>query len=201
MISRLPLLLLIALLPACAKQEAVETIDSTPLLNGTDLSGWKTPENPESWKVEEGILKVRSNEKQKGGILWTEADFEDFIVDLEFKFISGTIDSGVHLRNNDQIQIGISGSLKRDMTGSPYIASKKGYPVEAEGVAELLKMEGWNSMKIEARGMNYIVHLNGTQVMTYTSDTGIPKGPIGLQLHAKRDMGIDFRNIRVAELD
>lgn len=204
MISRLPLLLLICLLPACAKQEPAEieeTVESSILLNDSDLGGWKTPENPESWTVEEGVLKVRNNEAQKGGILWTEAEYEDFIVDLEFKFISGTIDSGVHIRNNDQIQIGISGSLKRDMTGSPFIQSKKGYPVEAEGVAELLKLDDWNSMKIEARGMDYIVHLNGTQVMTYTSDTGIPKGPIGLQLHAKREMGIDFRNIRLAELD
>ncbi|MEM6916075.1 MAG: family 16 glycoside hydrolase, partial [Verrucomicrobiota bacterium] len=113
---------------------------------------------------------------------------------------SGTIDSGVHLRNSDQIQIGISGSLKRDMTGSPYIP-KKGYPVEAEGVAELLKMEDWNSMTITARGMDYTVSLNGKEVMNYTSDTGLEKGPIGIQLHAKRDMGIDYRNIRVVELD
>ncbi|MDF1823758.1 MAG: DUF1080 domain-containing protein [Verrucomicrobiales bacterium] len=201
MISRLSLLFLACLLPACAKQEAVETIESKALLNQNDLTGWKTPENPESWVVEEGVLKVRNNEAQKGEILWTEAGFEDFILDLEFKFVSGTVDSGVHLRNDDQIQIGISGSLKRDMTGSPYISSKKGYPVEAEGVANLLKPDDWNKMKIEARGMDYIVHLNGAQVMTYTSDTGLEKGPVGLQLHAKREMGIDFRNIRLAELD
>jgi len=86
------------------------------------------------------------------------------------------------------------------MTASPYIP-KKGYPVKAEGVAELLQMDDWNSMKIEVQGMDYVVSLNGKKVMSYTTDTGLAKGPIGLQLHGGRDMSIDFRNIRVAELD
>lgn len=170
------------------------------LFNGKDLSGWKVPDDNIWWLVADGVLQVRSGPEQKGSVLWTEQEFESFVLDLEFKFVSGTIDSGVHLRNEDQIQIGISGSLKRDMTASPYIPGK-GYPVEAEGVAELLKMEDWNTMKIEVRGMDYTVSLNGKKVMTYTTDTGKAKGPIGLQLHGKRDMGIDFRNIRVAELD
>lgn len=170
------------------------------LFNGKDLTGWKIPKNNIWWLVEDGVLQVRNGPDQKGSILWSEAEFEDFELELEFKFISGTIDSGVHLRNEDQIQIGISGSLKRDMTGSPYIP-KKGYPVEAEGVAELLKMDDWNSMKIEVNGMDYTVSLNGKKVMSYTSDTGIPKGPIGLQLHAKREMGIDYRNIRLVKRD
>ncbi|MDF2375109.1 MAG: DUF1080 domain-containing protein [Verrucomicrobiales bacterium] len=170
------------------------------LFNGKDLSGWKVPADNIWWLVEDGVLQVRSGPEQKGSILWTEEEFGNFVLTLEFKFVSGTIDSGVHLRNEDQIQIGISGSLKRDMTASPYIP-KKGYPVEAEGVAELLKMEDWNVMKIEVKGMDYAVSLNGKKVMTYTTDTGQAKGPIGLQLHAKRDMGIDYRNIRVAKLD
>ena len=36
--------------------------------------------------------------------------------------------------------------------------------------------------------------------MTYTSDTGKPKGPIGIQLHGDRDMSIDYREIKVGEL-
>ena len=111
----------------------------------------------------------------------------------------GVVDSGAHLRNQDQIQIGISGSLKRDMTGSPYI-SGKGYPVEATGVKELLKMTDWNIMRIEVSGMEYACWLKGKKVMTYTPDTGLPKDPIGLQMHGDRDMAIDYRNINLAEL-
>ena len=42
--------------------------------------------------------------------------------------------------------------------------------------------------------------LNGKKVMTYDSDSAIEKGPIGIQLHGNRDMGIDYKNIKVAEL-
>lgn len=187
---------------------AAATLVLTPLLqadesgksifNGKDLSGWKAPEGNIWWLAEDGILKVRSGPDQKGSVLWTEEEFSDFDVTLDFKFGEGTIDSGVHLKSEDQIQIGISGSLKRDMTASPYIPGK-GYPVEAEGVKELLKMDDWNTLKIEVRGSTYTSYLNGEKVMTYTSESGKEKGPIGLQLHAKRNMSIDFRNIRVAE--
>lgn len=170
-----------------------------PIFNGKDLSGWKVPKDNIWWLVEDGVMQVRSGPDKKGNILWTENEYRDFVVELEFKFGGGTIDSGVHLRNQDQIQIGISGSLKRDMTASPYIPGK-GYPVEAEGVADLLKTDDWNHMRIEVRGMEYVCFLNGEKVMTYTSDTGIPAGPIGLQLHGGKDMEIDFRDIKVAEL-
>ena len=170
-----------------------------PIFNGKDLAGWKVPADNIWWHVKDGVMQVRSGPEKKGGILWTEKEYSDFVIELEFKFGEGTIDSGVHLRNPDQIQIGISGSLKRDMTASPYIPGK-GYPVEAEGVAELLKQDDWNHMRIEVRGMDYVCFLNGKKVMTYTTETGIPKGPIGLQLHGNKDMAIDFRDIKVAEL-
>lgn len=169
------------------------------LFNGKDLTGWKAPEGNIWWIVEDGILKVRSGPDQKGSILWSDEEFTDFAVTLDFKFGEGIIDSGVHVKSQDQIQIGISGSLKRDMTASPYIPGK-GYPVEAEGVKELLKMDDWNTLKIEVKGMTYTSYLNGKKVMTYTSESGKEKGPIGLQLHGKRDMSIDFRNIKVVGL-
>jgi len=172
-----------------------------PLFNGKDLDGWKVPENNIWWLVEDGVLQSRSCPDQIGTDLWTEEDFGDFILEFEFLFGEGDIDSGIFVRNDDQIQIGVSGSLQRDMTGSPYIPSKRGYPVEAEGVADLLKLDDWNHLRIEARGMEYTISLNGKKVLVYESDTGIPEGPIGIQLHAKRDMEIDFRDIRVKRLD
>ena len=92
------------------------------------------------------------------------------------------------------------------MTGSPYI-SGKGYPVEAEekegvkGVKNLLKIDEWNAMRIKVVGKKYDVWLNGKHVMTYTSDTAIEKGPIGLQLHGNKVMTIDFRNLAVTEVE
>ena len=183
-----------ALSSALVAQEKFE-----PVFNGKDLSGWRAPEKNVWYLVQDGILQLRSSEDKKGSVLWTEKEYENFVMELEFKFISGTIDSGVHVKSDDQIQIGISGSLKRDMTASPYIPGK-GYPVEAEGVKELLKMDDWNQMRIEVRGTEYVVSLNGKKVMNYKSESGKAKGPIGLQLHGGRDMAIDYRNLKVGEL-
>ena len=173
------------------------------IFTGKDLSGWKAPEgNDEAgwYKAVDGELRIQSGPKKKGSIIWTEKSFRNFVVAFDFKFGVGVVDTGVHVRNKDQIQIGISGSLKRDMTGSPYIPGK-GYPVEAEGVKELLKLKDWNSMKIQAIGKQYTVWLNGKKVMTYKSDSAAKEGPIGLQLHGDRDMSVTYRKLRLAELD
>lgn len=169
------------------------------IFDGKSLDGWKTA-GADVWTAADGVLTGTSNEKKQGSILWTEKEYTDFVVSCEFRF-EGRIDSGIFLRHeNDQIQIGISGSLKRDMTASPYIIAKKGYPVEAKGVAELLNEGEWNTMKITAKGPVYTVELNGKEVMTYTSDTAKEKGPIGLQMHADVAMKIDFRAITLASL-
>ena len=170
-----------------------------PIFDGKTLGGWKII-GAEAWTVEDGVLVGENDPKKKDSILWTEKEHADFVFYCEFKF-NGKIDSGVFLRHeNDQIQIGISGSLKRDMTASPYINSMPGYPVEAKGVAELLKEGEWNSMKITAKGPAYTVELNGKEVMTYTSETAKEKGSIGLQVHPGREMKIMFRELTLEEL-
>ena len=98
---------------------------------------------------------------------------------------------------NPQIQIGVSGSLKRDMTGSPYIP-KKGYPKEAVKVAEILKMDEWNHMEAEAVGNRYRVWFNGVFVMDYKLEEANIKGPVGIQLHSNRNMEILYKDIDIA---
>ena len=172
------------------------------LLGKNGLKGWKIPkgnENSKWYQVTNNILEVRSGPKKKGSVLWTEKEYRDFELNLEFQFISGTIDSGIHLRNSDQIQIGISGSLKRDMTCSPYIPGKS-YPVEAKNIKKLLKPKNWNQMRIRAIGPKYTVWLQGEEVMNYKSSSAKEKGPIGIQLHGNRQMAINLKNIKVQEI-
>ena len=178
------------------------SVASTSLFNGKDLTGWKIPKENEKvgwYQAKQGILELRSGPKKRGSVLWTENKYKDFEIELEFRFVDGTIDSGIHLRNSDQIQIGISGSLKRDMTCSPYIPGK-GYPVEASDVAKLLKAKDWNKVKIRAVGPKYTTWLQGKEVMNYESGSAKEEGPIGIQLHGNRDMKIDFRNLTIKKL-
>jgi hypothetical protein len=171
-----------------------------PLLKGKNLKAWQTPGLQESWTIKDGMLVVQSDKDKTGDILWTKKEYKDFVIKAQFKFGDGTVDSGFFLRNDSQqIQIGESGSLKRDMTCSPYIPGKS-YPVEAEGVADIIKMDGWNDIQVKAEGNTYTAWLNGVEVMTYTSDNAIETGPIGIQLHPGRDMSIYYKDISVKSL-
>lgn len=169
------------------------------IFNGKNLKGWVEPANNVWWTVNDGVLFVKSTAEKKGSILWTESKYENFIIQADFLMGDGTVDSGIFLRSeHDQIQIGISGSLKRDLTASPYIP-KKGYPVEAK-VKDILKLKDWNTMKVKVVGSTYTVWLNGAEVMTYTSDNMPASGPVGFQLHPGNEMSCSFKNIRLAAL-
>src|SRR5210317_2037129 len=77
------------------------------LFNGKNLDGWKTPEGNIWWSAKNGILTAKSGPDKKGSILWTENDYKDFIIQADFKFGKGTIDSGIFIRcEEQQIQIG-----------------------------------------------------------------------------------------------
>jgi len=185
--------------------------------DGSDLSNWviKTRgdekkgaivsevdnDDNKSWSIVDGNLRVKSGPDQEGSTLWTTDEFKNFRVRLKFKFVDGNIDSGVFMRGSDeynpQIQIGVSGSLKRDMTGSPYIP-KKGYPKEALKVAEILKMDEWNHMEAEAVGNRYRVWFNGVFVLDYELEEANMIGPIGIQLHSNRNMEMLYKDIDIA---
>lgn len=169
------------------------------IFNGKNLKGWVEPADNVWWTVNDGVLFVKSTAEKKGSILWTENKYENFIVQADFLMGDGTVDSGIFLRSeHDQIQIGISGSLKRDLTASPYIP-KKGYPVEAK-VKDILKLKDWNTMKVKVMGSTYTVWLNGNEVMTYTSENMPASGQVGFQLHPGNEMSCSFKNIRLAAL-
>jgi hypothetical protein len=184
----------------CAVSSA-QDVKMKSIFNGKNLKGWTVqPEDNIWWEVEEGVLSVENDPTKTGSILWTKKDYKDFIVDLDFLMGKGVVDSGIFLRSDvDQIQIGISGSLQKDMTGSPYIPGKA-YPVEADGVEAILKLDDWNNMKVKLVDQTYTVWLNGKEVMTYTSENMPEKGPIGLQLHPNNEMSIQFKNIKVGKL-
>ncbi|MFC1497609.1 DUF1080 domain-containing protein [Verrucomicrobiota bacterium] len=52
------------------------------LFNGKDFSGWVTPKKDHNWKVVDGVIDYES----KGGNLVTEKKFEDYVLQLEWRF-------------------------------------------------------------------------------------------------------------------
>lgn len=123
---------LLLILPACAQAADPQVSDPpvvdpqvaepqlVPIFNGTDLSGFRVPHPNPNWTVQGGVLVGLSDPAKKGSMLRTEKQYQDVIVEVEFRF-TGEIDSGVMLRKPEiQAQIGVSRSLKKDMTASIY---------------------------------------------------------------------------------
>ena len=180
---------------AVAEEPAPESI-----FNGKDFTGW-TMSLEDKFLIEDGVIKATNDGGKSANLLTEKADYKNFIIELEFKLGEGNIDSGVFLRDTkEQIQIGISGSLKKDMTAQAYIPGK-GYPVQVDA-EQFIKKDGWNTLRIKVVDNTYSTWLNGEPILeSYESDTIISEpGTIGLQVHGKREMSIYFRNIRVAEL-
>ncbi len=194
MLNKIILMLLVSIAVSAQKPKMKK------IFNGKDLKGWIIPDDKNCWTVEDGLLKVKSEPTKKGSILWTEENYTDFIIQVDFKMGDGRVDSGIFLKSElNQVQIGISGSLKRDMTASPYVIGKM-YPKEATKVKDILKTEDWNTMKVKVVGKNYQVWLNGVEVMDYTTESIPESGPIGLQLHPGNEMTIYYKNLSVAKL-
>ena len=174
----------------------------TPLFNGRDLSGWKVPEPNPFWRVVDGVLVGQSDPARTGSMLWTQKEYRDFELEFEARW-DGEIDSGVMFRKPElQLQIGVSRTLRRDMTGSFYTGGSERYPEagQAREVDKVLKPGEWNAFRLQARGNTFTVWINGRQLVQYTDNRFAGSAPIGLQIHAGVDMRIEFRNLRIREL-
>jgi hypothetical protein len=173
-----------------------------PIFNGKDLTGWHSPEMNAFWRVEDGVLIGESDAKLGENYLWSEKSYGDFVLEFEVRW-KGEIDSGVEIRKpNMQLQLGVSRSLKRDMSGSFYVG-KAGYPEagQAKTAAQLMHPEGqWNTFRLEAKGSSFTVWINGQPASHYIDDKFSSPAPLGLQIHGGVKMKVEYRNIRAAAL-
>lgn len=184
-----------------------ETPGEEVLFNGKDLTGWKVPTPNPFWKVVDGVLVGENDPAKKGSMLYTEKEYGDFELEAEAKW-EGEIDSGFMMRKRTvdekipgdlQLQIGVSRSLKKDMTGSFYVG---GYPEagQAKEAGKVLKVGEWNAFRLVVKGDTVTVYLNGTKVSEYRDGRYGAAGPIGLQIHGGLAMKIEFRNLKLKAL-
>ena len=174
-----------------------------PIFNGKDFTGWKVPEPNPFWKVVGGVIVGENDEAKKGSMLWTEKSYGDFIIECDARW-TGEIDSGIMLRAPElQLQMGISRSLKRDLTGSFYTGGTEKYPEagQAKNLEKVFKPGDWNHYRLEAKGDTFTVWLNGVLMVKYTNAKYAGAAPIGLQIHPGLVMKVEFRNLRAKALD
>lgn len=182
---------------------SAESEDLRTIFNGNDLMGWQVPDPNPFWRVVDGVLIGENDADRKGHVLYTKKAYKDFVIELEARW-SGEIDSGIMLRQPElQLQIGISRSLKKDMTCSFYTNFKEKYPDagQAKDLEKFLKPGDWNKIRLQAKGDTFTAWLNGQKIVEYKDDRYPNAYPIGLQIHPGLVMKIEFRNIRLKDLD
>ena len=180
--------------------------DGVAVFNGKDLTGWEL-DGADVWKVEDGVLVGRGT--GDGSTIWHEGDFENYEVSVIYKLEGENADSGVFLGGTEyQVQTGISGSRKVDLTGCIYY----GGPGEGKGTyigeypepEKKVRKDDWNDLLIRVEGQRVRITLNGEEVLDFTESEPTrkfePGGKIGLQLHGNRVMNVHFREIRLRTL-
>ncbi|MCR9293949.1 MAG: DUF1080 domain-containing protein [bacterium] len=178
-----------------------------PLFNGKDLSNFQSDGADAFWRIENEVLIGENNAEQKGHYLWTEKSYKDFILEFDVRWKATTdrgVDTGIEMRDPKiQLQLGVSGSLRVDMTGSFYTGGKPAYPEEgqAKEARKLMHPEGeWNRFRIQAKGDTFTCWINGQKASEYTNPKFSGAAPLGFQIHGGVEMKCEYRNINIAEL-
>jgi hypothetical protein len=178
-----------------------------PLFNGKDLTNFKSDGAAEFWRVEKEVLIGQNNAAMKGHYLWTEKSYKDFILEFDVRWKATTdrgVDTGIELRQPKlQLQLGVSGSLRVDMSGSFYTGGKPAYPEagQAKEAKKLMHPEGeWNTIRIQAKGDTFTCWINGKKASEYTDPKFSGAAPLGIQIHGNVEMKCEYRNIKIAEL-
>ena len=177
---------------------------SISLFDGKSLEGWECDplEQAGDLKAVDGEL-LGENPGEQASIIWTNQNFRDFEVELDYISLTDDYDSGIFIRGlSHQVQIGISRSLQKDMTACIYAPEDEqgSYPGQTDKVVAIHKLLEWNHLKVIVTGKRIQTILNGEPMVDYTGIVLEDEGPLGLQLHGGVHMTVKFRNIKVREL-
>lgn len=207
---RLTLLAPLFLLAACAAPESAQPAPTAPraieLFNGRDLSGWRQIGDAR-WEIENGEL-IGSIGGGSQSFLATEAEFSDFMLELELKNeLPGN--SGVQVRSHQNekgrvfgYQIEIDPS-ERAWSGGLYDEGRRGWLFDLKDAPEAraaFRNGDWNHYRIELRGNSIRTWVNGVPAVD-TTDEADASGFIALQVHSGNNTRMRFRNVRLTPLE
>lgn len=197
-IAQIAVILSLAAVLSCRAEEP----KFQPLFNGKDLTNFKAADAKPFWRVEDGVLIGENDAAKKGSYLFTEKEYGDFVIEFDVRWKGVPprgVDTGVEMRKPKiQLQLGVSGSLKVDMSGSFYVGN---YPEagQAKEAKTLMKPEGeWNTFRIQAKGDTFTCWINGKKASEYTDAKFSGAAPLGLQIHSGVEMKCEYRNVKIA---
>ncbi len=184
------------------------------IFNGRDLTGWTGAQS--NYEIVDGAIRCKPG---KGGNLYTENEYGDFIVRLEFKLSPGG-NNGLAIRYPGKGNPAYQGMTELQVLDTEHPRYKSIDPRQAHGsvygvVAAqrgYLRPTGeWNFQEVTVQGSKIKVELNGTVILdadiaTVTDYMGgskhpgkdLKKGHFGFAGH---NDPIEFRHIAIKQLD
>lgn len=186
------------------------------VFNGTDLSGWSGA--VENYQVVDGTILCR---KGKGGTLYTDAEYGDFIATVQFKLPPGG-NNGLAIRYPGKGNPAYDGMTELQVLDSFHEKyqregkSIKAYQYHGSAYSQVAAHTGylrpvgeWNYQKVTVKGSTIHVELNGAIILNTDlskvdsnpkrfKGKDLKKGHFGLAGHSDP---VAFRNIRIKRLD
>ena len=179
----------------------------TSLFDGKTLKGWLASPGG-TWEAKDEVLLGTSQKVDKRhGILFSEKEYSDFILRAKFRVLQGN--SGLYFRTenrNPPIRAyGFQAEIDRTQnTGGLYETGGRAWVAKPEQkvIKERKYQPGeWSDLEIYAAGKDVSVRINGILSTELKNDPGRTKGFFGLQLHGGQDMHVEYKDIRLKNLD
>lgn len=185
-----------------------------PIFDGKTFNGWKILGGKAKYTIEDGVIVGEMVKGVPNSFLSTEKEYEDFILELEFRIEGTETNSGIQFRSNYDPQGNNGQGLvfgkqmdidpsERAWTGGVYDEGRRNwlYPLDLQGSAQkAFKANQFNKVRIEAIGDEVRIWLNDIPTATVI-DTLDRKGIIALQVHSVPDrlvgQKVYFKNIRI----
>lgn len=173
------------------------------LFNGKNLDGWKIY-GTEKWYVKNKNLICESGPDKGYGYLATEQKFKDFELSLMFK-PEANGNSGVFFHSDIegtrvagwQAEVAPPGHF----SGGIYESYKRGWLIKPDPAIDNVKMNKWNTMKINVQNDEVTTWVNGVQ-MIFLKDKAIGEidGKIALQIHDGGGIKVAWKKVKIKEL-
>jgi hypothetical protein len=201
---------------AAEANEILSAIDNDgfqSIFNGENFDGWAGP--LDNYKVVDGTIMCKEG---KGGTIYTNEVYEDFVVRLEFKLPPGG-NNGLAIRypgSGDTAYAGMTELQVLDNTAEKYARlDKRQYHGSAYGMAAahrgyLRPVGEWNYQEVTVKGTTIKVELNGSVILDADLSTvsdfmansphpgkDLKEGHFGFAGHSDP---VQFRNVRIKKL-
>ncbi|MGI6401050.1 MAG: 3-keto-disaccharide hydrolase [Thermoguttaceae bacterium] len=194
------------------------------LFDGKTLDGWEGSDK--FWSVENGCITGRSSEENpvpySTYLVWQGEPVGDFTLLVDFRMTDGG-NSGIQYRawKDESREFGLNG-YQADISPGPIMGILYGEALgeiiawrgeaakfdkdgnktvekfgDAEEIGKSIRMTGWNTYRIEARGNHFTEYINDVKTSSLVDEREIsPKtGIFGLQIHPGPPMFFQYKNI------